>query len=75
MFDIPHMMTQGNPNETTQTVARFIYMQGFTGSYNFNMASAASIVLFAIIIIGSLLIRAILNEHEPKPGKLAKKGV
>ena len=75
MFDIPNMMTQGNPNETTQTVARFIYMQGFSGSYNFNMASAASIVLFVIIIIGSLLIRAVLNDHEPKPGKLAKKGV
>ena len=79
MFDIPHMMTQGNPvdefgNGTTNTVARFIYTQGFTGSHNFNMASAASIVLFGIIIIGSLVIRYVLNEHEPKPGKLARKG-
>ena len=74
MFDIPHMMTQGNPNETTNTVARFIYMQGFSGSYNFNMASAASVVLFGIIIIGSLVIRYVLNEHEPKPGKLPRKG-
>ena len=74
MFDIPHMMTQGNPNETTNTVARFIYTQGFTGSNNFNMASAASIVLFIIIIIGSLIIRYVMNEHDPKPGKLAKKG-
>ena len=74
MFDIPHMMTQGNPNETTNTVARFIYMQGFTGSRNFNMASAASVVLFVIIIIGSLLIRYVLNDHDPKPGKQARKG-
>jgi multiple sugar transport system permease protein len=74
MFDIPHMMTQGNPNETTNTVARFIYMQGFTGSRNFNMASAASVVLFVIIIIGSLIIRYVLNDHDPKPGKIAKKG-
>ena len=44
MFDIPHLMTQGNPNNTTNTVARFIYTQGFTGSYNFNMASASSVV-------------------------------
>ena len=51
MFDIPHLMTQGNPNNTTNTVARFIYTQGFTGSYNFNMASAASVVLFIIIVI------------------------
>ena len=74
MFDIPHMMTQGNPNETTNTVARFIYMQGFTGSRNFNMASAASVVLFGIIIIGSLLIRYLLNDHDPKPAKAAKGG-
>ena len=74
MFDIPHMMTQGGPNDTTNTVARFIYTQGFTGSRNFNMASAASVVLFVIIIIGSLLIRYVLNDHDPKPGKLAKKG-
>ena len=72
MFDIPHMMTQGNPNETTNTVARFIYMQGFTGSRNFNMASAASVVLFVIIIIGSLIIRYILNDHDPKPQKLRR---
>ena len=72
MFDIPHMMTQGNPNETTNTVARFIYMQGFTGSRNFNMASAASVVLFGIIIIGSLLIRYLLNDHEPKAAKGVK---
>ena len=72
MFDIPHMMTQGNPNETTNTVARFIYMQGFTGSRNFNMASAASVVLFGIIIIGSLVIRYLLNDHDPKPAKARK---
>lgn len=72
MFDIPHMMTQGNPNETTNTVARFIYMQGFTGSRNFNMASAASVVLFGIIIIGSLIIRYVLNDHDPKPAKAKK---
>ena len=44
MFDIPQLMTQGNPNNTTNTVARFIYTQGFTGSRNFNNASAASVV-------------------------------
>ncbi len=73
MFDIPHLMTQGNPNETTNTVARFIYTQGFTGSNNFNMASAASIVLFVIIIIGSLGIRFVMSDHDPKPGKYARK--
>ena len=75
MFDIPHMMTQDNPNETTNTVARFIYMQGFTGSRNFNTASAASVVLFGIIIIGSLIIRFLLNDHDPKPKKLMREAM
>ena len=74
MFDIPHLMTQGEPNETTNTVARFIYTQGFTGSNNFNMASAASIVLFVIIIIGSLAIRFIMKDRDEKPLKHAGKG-
>ena len=72
MFDIPQLMTQGGPKDTTNTVARFIYNQGFTGSFKFNSASAASIVLFVIIIIGSLLINAALKERDPKPGKYGK---
>ncbi len=69
MFDIPHLMTQGNPNETTNTVARFIYTQGFTGSYNFNVASAASVVLFVIIIIGSVIMNWIMKDRDAKPQK------
>ncbi len=74
MFDIPQLMTQGDPNNTTNTVARFIYTQGFTGSKNFNNASAASVVLFGIIIVGSLIIRYVLRDREPKAGKALRKG-
>ena len=73
MFDIPHIMTQGQPDGMTNTVARFIYTQAFTGSFNYNTACAASIVLFVIIIIGSLIINYLLSDHDPKPGK--SKGV
>ena len=72
MFDIPHMMTQGAPNNTTNTVARFIYNQGFTGNNNFNMASAASVVLFIIIVICSLIMSAIMKDREPKKRRIAK---
>jgi multiple sugar transport system permease protein len=67
MFDIPHLMTQGNPNNMTNTVARFIYQQGFTGTYNFNMASAGSVVLFAIIIVGSLILNQLMKDRDAKP--------
>lgn len=73
MFDIPHMMTQGAPNNTTNTVARFIYMQGFTGNNNFNIASAASVVLFVIIVICSLIMSSIMKDREPKKARRAVK--
>ena len=69
MFDIPHLMTQGNPNNTTNTVARFIYTQGFTGSYNFNMASASSVVLFIIIVICSLVLNMLMKDRDAVPKK------
>ena len=69
MFDIPHLMTQGNPNNMTNTVARFIYQQGFTGTYNFNMASAGSVVLFGIIIIGSTILNRLMADNTGKPVK------
>ena len=70
MFDIPHLMTRGNPNETTNTVARLIYQQGFeSADHKFNMASAMSIVLFGLIIIGSLAIRYVLRDRDVKPMK------
>ena len=72
MFDIPHMMTQGNPNYTTNTVARFIYQQGFETPNNFNIASAASVVLFGIIVICSLILSFLMKDREPKARRTGK---
>jgi len=74
MFDIPHLMTRGNPDNTTNTVARFIYMQGFDAPNNFNMASAASVVLFGIIVICSLILSAIMKDRDAKPRKIRRTG-
>ena len=67
MFDIPHLMTQGNPNYTTNTVARFIYQQGFETPNNFNVASAASVVLFGIIVICSLILALLMRDRDAQP--------
>lgn len=64
MFDIPHLLTQGNPNGTTNTVARFIYNQAFTGSRNFNNASAASVILFALIVVASLIMFLLMRDRD-----------
>ena len=57
------------PNYTTNTVARFIYTQGFETPNNFNIASAASVILFGIIVICSLILSAIMKERNVKGGK------
>lgn len=64
MFDIPHLLTEGNPNKTTNTVARFIYQQAFTGSRNFNQASAASVILFIFIVIASLMLFWLMRDKS-----------
>jgi multiple sugar transport system permease protein len=47
-FDEPYVLTQGGPVHATTSMSLYIYQQGFR--YNeFGFASAASIVLFAII--------------------------
>ena len=74
MFDIPHLMTQGNPNYTTNTVARFIYTQAFEAPNNFNMASAASVILFFIIVICSLILSFIMKDSNPAEKKLRRAG-
>ena len=73
MFDIPHMMTSGNPNNTTNTVARFIYTQAFNTPNNFNIASAASVILFAIIVVCSLILNAFMKDREPRAARLERR--
>src|SRR5229473_5118600 len=60
-FDEPYVLTQGGPVHATTSMSLYIYQQGFR--YNeFGFASAASIVLFAIIaIVTALQLRARLG--------------
>jgi multiple sugar transport system permease protein len=49
-FDEPYVLTQGGPVHATTSMSLYIYQQGFRDN-EFGFASAASIVLFAIIAI------------------------
>ena len=63
-FDEPYVLTRGGPVHATTSMSLYIYQQGF--SYNeFGFASAASIVLFAIIaIVTALQLRARLANDD-----------
>ncbi len=62
-FDEPYVLTQGGPVHATTSMSLYIYQQGFR--YNeFGFASAASIVLFAIMaIVTALQLRARRAEN------------
>ena len=66
MFDIPHLMTRGGPGTSTQTVARFIYEKGFETPNNFGLSSAASLILFVIIVFCSLILSIIMKDRDKK---------
>ncbi len=74
MFDIPHLLTEGNPNKTTNTIARFIYQQAFTDSRNFNYASAASVILFIFIVMASLALFWVMRDRDPAARALRRAG-
>jgi multiple sugar transport system permease protein len=61
-FDEPYVLTQGGPVHATTSMSLYIYQQGFQDNA-FGFASAASIVLFAIIaIVTAVQLRARREE-------------
>ena len=89
MFDIPKLFLLGGPDNATLTTSVYIYNQAFSGSYLYNRAAAASMIMFVIIMIFSSLLFLLLREkgddygtdiskkikkQQKRDRKLAKKG-
>lgn len=87
MFDIPNLLvTKSGPNNATLTTSVFIYNQAFSGSYMYNRASAASIIMFVLISILSAIVFVLMQDKsevaekkelkriEKEMKKAAKKG-
>jgi len=51
VFDIPRLFNNGGPTSATTTLALFIYNWAFTGRYVYALASAASMIMFAVIAV------------------------
>ncbi len=62
MFDIPRTFLNGGPDGSTLTTSLFIYNQAFSGSYMYNRASAASMIMFAIIAILSAIVFYLMRD-------------
>lgn len=66
MFDIPKLFLLGGPDNGTLTTSLFIYNQAFSGSYMYNRAAAASMIMFIIIAVISALLFLVLRDRGEK---------
>lgn len=64
MFDIPKLFMLGGPDNATLTTSVFIYNQAFSGSYMYNRAAAASMIMFVIICALSTIIFIIMRDKD-----------
>lgn len=62
-FDEPFVMTKGGPLGSTNSVALFVYQNGFQQS-NFGYAASASFVMFAAIILATLIQFKLQNKQQ-----------
>ncbi len=64
MFDIPKLFLLGGPDNATLTTSVFIYNQAFSGSYLYNRAAAASLIMFLIIVVLSSILFYMLRDRD-----------
>ena len=63
IFDQVYLITQGGPNYASRTAIEFIYDTGFT-SERVGCASAASLVLFVVIMLVSFIWLGLIRKQE-----------
>jgi len=64
MYDIPKLFLNGGPDNATLTTSVFIYNQAFSGSYLFNRAAAASMIMFVIIALCSAVLFYVMRDKD-----------
>ena len=65
MFDIPNLfVVSSGPDNATLTTSVLIYKQAFSGGYNYNRASAMSMVMFIIIVLCSAVVFYTMRDKD-----------
>ena len=64
MYDMSKMFNNGNPNNSTLTTSVFTYNQAFAGSYMYNRAAAASMIMFVIIAFFSIIVFYLMRDRK-----------
>ena len=67
MFDIPKLLTisgYGDPDYATRTITMYIRELAFTGARQMGKAAAASLALFAVTLVFSLILFYIMRDRD-----------
>ena len=64
MYDIPKLYSNGQPDNAVLTANMFVYNQAFSGSYMYNRASAASMLMFVVIAICSVVVFFLMRDKK-----------
>ena len=64
MYDIPRLFNDGKPDNATLTATMFIHNQAFKGSYMYNRAAAASLLIFVIVAICSAFVFLLMRDKK-----------
>jgi len=74
MFDIPKLyIWNGGPANATMTTSVFIYAQAFSGTYLYNKAAAASMIMFVIIAVLSGVTFYLMRDRSEVKARRAMK--
>ena len=63
IFDIIYITTNGGPNYTTESTVTYIYSRAFSSRSSMGYASAMSVILFAIIMVVTVLMYHKMNQE------------
>jgi multiple sugar transport system permease protein len=75
MFDIPKLFLNGGPDNATLTTSVFVFNQAFMGSYLYNRAAAASMIMFVIIAVLSAMLFYVMRDRDAAKLKKAEKAL
>ena len=66
MYDIPRLFNDGKPANATLTATMFIHNQAFKGSYMYNRASAASLLIFVVVAVCSAFVFLLMRDKNER---------
>ncbi|BBH20675.1 sugar ABC transporter permease [Paenibacillus baekrokdamisoli] len=64
VFEVVYGLTGGGPGRSTQVITMNIYEEAFSNNFRYGYASAKSVILFAIILIFTLIQITVMKRRE-----------